>query len=106
MASVDVSHAHALIREEARRRAESLALGLQVQLGIVWRWEDDVIRFEIPAGIAKGARGQLTVGGELIRLELELPFLLRLLKGQLEEAVRSRMDALLQSAPRREGAGD
>lgn len=95
MATVDIRRTHSLSKEEAKKRAEALATELQQKLGLQWRWDGDHIRFEAPSGAAKGTTGTVEVTDSAVRVQVDLPFLLRVLKGKVESKVNEKLDALL-----------
>ena len=96
MATIDISRSHALEKDEARRRAEALAQDMQQKLGIRWRWEGDKIKFDAPSGAAKGATGTVYVEPTDVRVEVDLPFLLRAVKGAVESKINQKLDDLLR----------
>jgi putative polyhydroxyalkanoate system protein len=95
MATIDVRRAHTLSKEEARKRAEDFARNMQQRFELDWRWEGDRIVFEAPRGAAKGTRGSVDVGDKDVRVQIDLPFLLRMLKGTVESKVHEKLDKLL-----------
>ncbi len=95
MATIDVRRPHALARDEARKRAEDLAKSMQQRFDLDWRWEGDRIVFEAPKGAAKGTRGSVDVGEREVRVQIDLPFLLRMLKGTVESKVDEKLKQLL-----------
>jgi putative polyhydroxyalkanoate system protein len=95
MATIDVRRSHALPKEEAKKRAEQLASTMGQRFELDWRWEGDRIVFDAPRGAAKGTRGTVDVGDKEVRVQIDLPFLLRMLKGKVESKVNEKLDALL-----------
>jgi putative polyhydroxyalkanoate system protein len=95
MATIDVRRTHALPKEEARKRAEDLAKSMQQRFDLEWRWEGDRIVFDAPRGVAKGTRGSVDVGDAHVRVQIDLPFLLRMLKGTVETKVNEKLNQLL-----------
>ena len=95
MATIDIRRAHALAKEEAKNRAEQLAKGMEAKLDLKWRWEGDHIRFEAPSGPAKGTTGTVEVTDSSVRVQIDLPFLLRVLKGKVESKVNEKLDQIL-----------
>jgi putative polyhydroxyalkanoate system protein len=95
MATIDVRRSHALPKEEAKKRAEQLASTMQQRFELDWRWEGDRIVFDAPRGAAKGTKGTVDVGDKEVRVQIDLPFLLRMLKGKVESKVNEKLDALL-----------
>ena len=95
MSTIDVRRGHALPKEEARKRAEQLATSMQQKFELDWRWEGDRILFDAPRGAAKGTKGSVDVGDKEVRVQIDLPFLLRMLKGTVETKVNEKLNALL-----------
>lgn len=95
MATIDIRRSHSLSTEMAKQRAEELAKSMEAKLGIRWRWEGDRIKFDAPSGAAKGASGQVSVDASTVRVEIDLPFLLRAIKGTVEGKVNEKLDKLI-----------
>jgi len=98
MATIDIRRAHTLDKAEARTRAEALAKGMEEKLGLSWSWDGDKIRFNAPSGPAKGATGTVSVDPKEVRVEVDLPFLLRAVKGTVESKINEKLDALISKA--------
>ncbi len=95
MATIDIRRPHTLDMAEAKRRAEALAKGLEEKLGIRWRWEGEKIAFDAPSGAAKGASGTVHVEPKEVRVQVDLPFLLRAVKGTVESKINQKLDDLI-----------
>ena len=95
MATIDVRRNHALPKDEAKRRAEDLAKTMQQKLDLEWRWEGDRIVFEAPRGAAKGTKGTVDVSDKDVRVQIDLPFLMRVMKGTVESKVSEKLSQLL-----------
>jgi putative polyhydroxyalkanoate system protein len=95
MSTIDITRAHSLAKDEAKRRAEDLAKSLQSRFNLDWRWEGDAIRFDAPGGAAKGTKGEVSVSDKDVRVQIDLPFLLRMLKGTVEAKVQEKLQQLL-----------
>lgn len=94
MATIDIKRSHTLGLEAAKGKAEELARGLEQKLGIAWKWQGDAITFDAPSGVAKGASGKVSVDAQSISVAIDLPFLLRAMKGMIEQKVNDKLDAL------------
>jgi putative polyhydroxyalkanoate system protein len=68
---------------------------MEAKLGLQWRWVGDVIRFDAPSGAAKGTKGEVGVSDTSVRVQIDLPFLLRVMKGTVESKVKEKLDAIL-----------
>jgi len=95
MATIDVRRSHQLPKEEAKKRAEDLAKAMQQRFDLDWRWEGDRIVFDAPRGAAKGTRGSVEVGDSDVRVQIDLPLLLRMMKGTVEAKVSEKLAQLL-----------
>lgn len=95
MATIDISRPHALTKEEAKKRAEELANGMQEKLGIAWSWAGDAIEFKAASGAAKGVTGEVRVSDRDVRVQVDLPFMLKMMKGAIETKIQEKLKALL-----------
>jgi putative polyhydroxyalkanoate system protein len=68
---------------------------MQQRFELDWRWEGDRIVFDAPRGAAKGTRGSVDVSERDVRVQIDLPFLLRMLKGTVESKVHEKLEKLL-----------
>ena len=95
MSTIDIRRSHTLSRDEARKRAEDLARTMETKFDLNWRWDGDRIVFDAPRGAAKGTKGSVQVGDSDVRVEIDLPFLLRMLKATVESKVQEKLGQLL-----------
>jgi putative polyhydroxyalkanoate system protein len=95
MATIDITRTHALPKEEARKRAEDFARGMEARFALKWRWVGDAIQFDAPSGAAKGTKGEVAVTDKDVRVQIDLPFLLRAIKGTIEAKVNEKLDGFL-----------
>jgi putative polyhydroxyalkanoate system protein len=95
MATIDITRAHSLPLDDAKKKAEELAKGMADRFGIQWKWEGNSIRFDAPSGAAKGTKGEVAVSEKNVRVAIDLPFMLRVMKGTIEDKVNEKLSALL-----------
>jgi putative polyhydroxyalkanoate system protein len=95
MSTIDVRRAHTLPLDEAKKRAEDLAKSMQQKFELDWHWDGDRIVFEAPRGAAKGTKGTVAVTAGDVRVQIDLPFMLRMLKGTVEGKVNDKLSQLL-----------
>jgi putative polyhydroxyalkanoate system protein len=95
MSTIDVRRTHTLPREEARRRAEELARTTQQRFDLEWHWEGDRIVFEARRGAAKGTRGSVDVSERDVRVQIDLPLMLRVMKSAVESKVQEKLGKAL-----------
>lgn len=94
MATIEMEKQHTVGKEAARKKAEELADRMKEKIGIEWAWGGDTINFESKSGAAKGAKGKVVVTDTKIRVEVDLPFMLRPLKGMVEGKIKEKLDTL------------
>ena len=94
MSTIDITRAHTLPLEDAKKKAEEIAKSMESRFSIVWKWDGDTIRFDAPSGAAKGTKGELRVSSKEVRVAIDLPFMLRMLKGTIEDKVNEKLDKL------------
>ena len=95
MATIDITRPHALPIDDAKKKAEELANGMAQKFGIQWKWDGNTIRFDAPSGAAKGTKGEVAVSDKNVRVAIDLPFMLRVMKGTIEDKVNEKLSALL-----------
>ena len=95
MATIDIARNHALSTTDVRQKAEELARDMETRLHITWSWEGDRIRFRAERGAARGTSGFVSVSARDVRVEIDLPFLLRAMKGTIAGKVNDKLDKLL-----------
>lgn len=95
MATIDIRRNHTLGLEAAKEKAAGLADGMKEKLGLDWAWDGNNIKFNASSGMAKGVTGKVTVEAESIRVEIDLPFLMRAMKGTIESKVNQNLDRAL-----------
>jgi putative polyhydroxyalkanoate system protein len=94
MATIEKTKTHALGIEGARAKAEELAKSLQSRFELEWSWTGDVINFKSTTGAAKGTSGKVRVAATSISVEVDLPLMLRPLKGMVEGKIQEKLDAI------------
>lgn len=95
MATIDITRGHKLPIDDAKKKAEELAKSMADRFGIQWKWEGNTVRFDAPSGAAKGTKGEVAVSDKEVRVSIDLPFLLRVMKGTIEDKVNEKLDALV-----------
>ena len=90
-------------REEARRRLDAGISKLKPELGVIlsgldYHWQHDTLHF---VGTAAWQRiiGRIEVFDDTVRIEIDLPWVMRLLADAIAKRVRSRGIALLEKPP-------
>ena|SRR5437870_8379688 len=95
-----VSIPHRLGRLEARRRLDSgvgrLRLDLNALLsGLDYHWEGDTLNF-VASAMWQRITGRIEVLDDVVRIEIDLPWIMQLLRDTVAKQVRGRGVALLE----------
>lgn len=80
---------HNLGMKAARVAADKMAEHLGRKFGLQGDWQGNVLRFERP-----GVTGSLAITDKDLNLSVSLGFLLKAMKGSIENAVRQELDQL------------
>jgi putative polyhydroxyalkanoate system protein len=94
MADIDIRRAHHMEHSAARTAADRMADKLGQKFGLKGDWDGDTLRFQ-----GTGVTGTLTVGAKELHISATLGFLLKAMKGSIEQAVTRELDELLAAAP-------
>jgi putative polyhydroxyalkanoate system protein len=95
VATIDITRPHKLSMDVAKQRAEDFAKSMETKLGLTWKWAGDNIQFEAPSGAAKGTKGDVQVRADSVRVTVDLPFLLSVMKGTIETKIHEKLDQIL-----------
>ena len=101
MALINIKHPHSLQISDARDRSEKLANEVKRQLAafgsaLAWNWENansesNKLKLEATTGLAKGLVGNVEVLADSIVLGVDLPLMLRGMKGAIEKQIREAL---------------
>jgi hypothetical protein len=99
-----VSIPHRLGRSEARRRLDSGIGRLRPELGALlsgldYHWEGDTPNFAASA-MWQRITGRIEVLDDVVRVEINLPWIMQFLRDTVAKLVRGRAVALLERPPR------
>jgi putative polyhydroxyalkanoate system protein len=95
-----VSIPHKLSRQEARRRLDSGIDRLRSELsgllsGLDYHWEGDTLNFGASA-MWQRITGRIEVLDDVVRVEIDLPWIMQLLRDTIARQVRGRGIAMLE----------
>ena len=98
-----ISIPHRLGRLEARHRLDSGIGRLQSELnallsGLDYHWEGDTLNF-VASALWHRITGRIEVLADVVRIEIDLPWIMRLLRDTIAKQVRGRGVLLLEKPP-------
>ena len=94
MPDIDIRRTHGMDHAHAREAADRMAERLGKKFGLKGDWDGDTMRFQ-----GTGVTGTLTVSPKELHIAATLGFLLKAMKGSIEQAVKNELDQLLAAAP-------
>jgi putative polyhydroxyalkanoate system protein len=98
VATISIRRPHRLAHEEVKRKAENLARRIETKHHVSWRWEGENLRLTAPPGPARGATGVVRVTPDHVSIDIDLPLLLRPVRGMVETRLIDKLDRLLGPA--------
>jgi len=98
-----VSIPHRLGRSEARCRIDNGVGRLRPELGaflggLDYHWEGDTLNF-VASAMWQRIAGRIEVLDDIVRIEIDLPWIMQLLRDTIAKQVRGRGVALLEKPP-------
>ena len=93
MPTISIQRRHTLSHSKAKAAAEKIARDLNQRFDLAYEWDRDDVSFERP-----GLSGNMHVGKNIVRLDVQLSFLLTPLKGPIEREIHKELDALFGKA--------
>ena len=94
MPDIEIRRAHGMNPADARAAADRMADRLGKKFGLKGDWDGNTMRFQ-----GTGVTGTLTVSPKDLHIAATLGFLLKAMKGSIEQAVTRELDQLLAAAP-------
>ncbi|MBI5534718.1 MAG: polyhydroxyalkanoic acid system family protein [Deltaproteobacteria bacterium] len=99
MPLIQLQRLHRLPVAEVRGRLERAARNAQQRHRLSWHWQGNALEVMPPPGVARGARGRVVVGECDVRVEVDLPLVLRPARGMVETRLQRKLDDLLAAQP-------
>lgn len=95
MSTIDIRRSNSLGKAAAREKTEALARRMEEKFGLQWSWKGDSLAFQAPKGPAKGTNGTIHVDDANVRVQVDLPLLLRAFKGKVEDRINDELTKIL-----------
>jgi putative polyhydroxyalkanoate system protein len=93
MPTISIKRRHTLAHAKAKAAADKIARDLNKRFDLAYEWDRDDVAFERP-----GLSGNMHVGKNDVRLEVQLSLLLTPLKGPIEREIQKALDELFGKA--------
>jgi putative polyhydroxyalkanoate system protein len=89
MPTISIKRRHTLAHAEAKAAADKIARDLKKRFELAYEWDRDDVSFE-----RAGLSGNMHVGKNDVRLDVQLSLLLTPLKGPIEREIQKQLDEL------------
>ena len=96
MATIQITRSHSRTIEELKTKVAEMSGSLEAKYAVKGRWQGDSMILE-GTGLSRGVTGRIDVTATTVRVEIDLPFLLRPMKGQVEQSVTRKLDKVLST---------
>lgn len=97
MATIEITRNHSKSVEELKKKIDEMAGTLDAKYAVRGRWEGDCMILQ-GSGLSRGVTGRIDVTSTQVRVEIDLPLLLRPMKGQVEGSIVRKLDRTLGGA--------
>jgi putative polyhydroxyalkanoate system protein len=94
MATIEIRRSHSLPVEELHKHVDQMSGSLEAKYAVHGRWEGAEMVLE-GSGMTRGVKGRIKFDATTLLVELDLPLLLRPMKGQVEESITRKVDKIL-----------
>ncbi|MBN1771665.1 MAG: polyhydroxyalkanoic acid system family protein [Deltaproteobacteria bacterium] len=94
MATIEIRRSHTLSLEELRKKVDQISGSLDAKYAVHGHWQGDEMVLE-GSGMTRGVKGRIKLDTATVLVELDLPLLLRPMKGQVEESIARKLDKVL-----------
>ncbi len=87
MAHIEVSQSHSLDIPEVKSRMEAVQAELTAKYGLEFTWQSDAL----VKVSGRGVKGTITVDASTVDVKIDLPLVLRPLKGKIDSRLREQL---------------
>jgi len=94
MATIEIRRSHSMPVADLKRKINEMSGSLDANYAVKSRWQGDEMILE-GSGMSRGVKGRITFDASSVLIEIDLPLLLRAMKGQVETSVTRKLDKLL-----------
>jgi putative polyhydroxyalkanoate system protein len=94
MATIEIKRSHSVPLEELKKKLDGMSGSLEAKYSVKGHWAGEDMLLE-GSGMARGVKGRIRVDATQVLVELDLPLLLRPMKGQIEESIARKLDKSL-----------
>jgi putative polyhydroxyalkanoate system protein len=95
MATIEIRRSHAMKVEELKKKIDELSGSLEAKYAVKGRWAGDTLMILEGSGMAGGVKGKIVIESAAVSVDIDLPLLLRAMKGAIESSVARKLDKVL-----------
>lgn len=96
---INICWKHTLKTSEVMAAIREVERDMASQWGAKTTWQGQVAHFRCESGIAKGVTGAIEVEAAVVRMVVELPFLIRAFAQKIREGIQSSLREHLSGGP-------
>jgi putative polyhydroxyalkanoate system protein len=94
MATIEINRTHSIPVDQLRKKVDGLSGSLEAKYSVRGAWNGDTMALE-GTGMSRGVKGKIDITASTLRIEVDLPLLLRPMKGQVEGSITRKVDRIL-----------
>lgn len=84
---MQIQRSHSLSANDVKQRVDGIAADLGSSYGLTFKWDGDTLNFS-----GSGAAGRIDVSDDLVNVEIELSFGLKIMENMIRETIEDAMD--------------
>jgi putative polyhydroxyalkanoate system protein len=94
MATIEIHRTHALPVETLKKKVDEMSGTLDAQYAVKGHWQGEEMVLE-GSGMSRGVKGRIKIDATTVLIEIDLPLLLRAMKGSIEQSITRKLDKVL-----------
>jgi len=94
MATIEIRRTHSLPIEQLKQKVTDMSGSLDANYAVKGHWEGDDMILD-GSGMSRGVKGRIKLDATSVSIDIDLPLLLRAMKGQVESSVTRKLDKIL-----------
>jgi len=98
MATIEIRRSHSMTVEELKKKVDEMSGSLEAKYAVKGTWQSEGVMILAGSGMAGGVKGRIVLDASTVAIDIDLPLLLRAMKGSIETSVTRKLDKALGNA--------
>ncbi|MBI5488998.1 MAG: polyhydroxyalkanoic acid system family protein [Deltaproteobacteria bacterium] len=98
MATIEIRRTHAMKVEDLKKKLDEMSGSLEAKYAVKGRWAGEALMILEGSGMAGGVKGRIVLDASTVSIDIDLPLMLRMMKGSIETSVARKLDKVLGAA--------